>query len=170
MKAAITLFFLLVIGGIGFYVLRGQVLNFPVQMEITNSRGDTLDASVYGRDDSEVFFKLKGKNKMFEYPLSKLGTWTRLKLYLYPQNRSSSTRHSSSTRQATDQSLSSIHRSSMVEHLNDLRRDRKVLEKKLNAVPSKAEKQTVKAELDLLELNIKRLEYRIERFDRDRGN
>jgi hypothetical protein len=164
MKNAYLLFLILVLGGLGFYFYRAQFLQYPVRMEIVNAKGETINATINGRNQREVFFTINNVDQEYQYPIAKLNIWSRVRLYLHPEELPS--RQFS----ATDESLATIHRQSMVDELASLRRNEDLLEKKLESVASEAEKQTIQAEIDLVELRIKRFEYRIDRFDRDQGN
>lgn len=85
MKSAYLLLLFLIIGGTGFYFYRGQYLQYPVRMEIVNAKGETINAVINGRNQREVFFTIDDIEQEYQYPISKLDVWSRIKLYLHPK-------------------------------------------------------------------------------------
>lgn len=144
----------------GDYIAPVITKHFPREMTLTNEDGDAIKIILIRRDEKNVYFRREGGPILHRYEIAQLNFLSRCKVMLYPRSSPKSMRTIDKERDDPAQ----IHLNSMYVEHEDLKKQLRLLEIKMEGAPSIMAKQAIGHDIKTLIDKINALIYRIEKL------
>ena len=163
MKYIQLLVFLGVIAGGYFGFFRDRYISYPIDLSMANTEGQVLSVRLLGRTDQLVQFQKPGVDRVFNYSVSDLSAFSKVKLAFLPKVRHEGTlveRPNEGSRETSE-----LHFKGMQKELAELSVQLELLDARLDSKTSKAEKDGVRHDIKLVKNKVEMLKYQMEVFE-----
>lgn len=148
--------------------LRAKFFPYPAEVSLTDQNGRKIEVHLLGRSGDSVQFTKQNGFMVFDYPLSDLGFFSRMRVRLYELRPH---HESSSSRKATEEvNLAEFHRDGIVAELERLKTRYRLLELEFYGSEAGSPSESIRGEARQVLKRIMRLEHRLAAFDARQGN